>query len=546
MSRKMTNKLVLFSLLLFTLQVVNLENQFLSLKVNQNYLNFHKSINNFSSVQMSPGQGWSSDNDSISPAVCYNALSVTKGNQSSVLKFESSVSTSSLKEIFNVEANLSAGYSIFKGSSQTDYFNQIKDDEYSFSINYYYKVSQTVSMTYSFNPETILSEVGQGIYRNGENPQFRLFCGDHLIDQYEEGAGLIYTIRINFTSKESKKTFQTNLKADYSLLSATGKFEKEATNSSITATLKILAYQFGGDPTKLTKVLSNEVTSCSIENIASCQKTTEALLKYSSEQFSEQFEKDKSGIWMNPFLSFGNPKKGYKVSQIGLKLSSSFINERLKQIRRDTLRLYYLADYYEKRLQNIMESNILLNTSKTLIERCRENKNIIKKKGIDLYDFPSQAEETYAEILNLIDNTIEEKIYSKLEEIKYFYHFPELPESVKFVINYINYEYWGEGNRFVYVNWNNNYLSFLNRGYTNTEDNGFNIFIKKYTGVFNYDADIQVEFNRNIKSEGIANFKTKIKILNLGQLTVNTYDDKVTIYRKISPYYFDRYSPDDI
>ena len=53
-------------------------------------------------------------------------------------------------------------------------------------------------MQYSYDIATTLSETGTNIYQNGENPMFRIFCGDTLIDSYSEGASIIFSVNIIF------------------------------------------------------------------------------------------------------------------------------------------------------------------------------------------------------------------------------------------------------------------------------------------------------------------------------------------------------------
>ena len=167
------------------------------------------------SLVVQSGMGYSSDSQTPSSTVCFNTQSVTKGGQESILRFDQSVNFDSLLRTFEFSASAKVGIGAFSANAEASYFHSIKDEAYSLSVNYFQKVSQQVSMTYTYDPNNILTETGKNIYNNGQNQFFRLFCGDYLIRSYKEGARLIFSFNVKFKSREEKETFKASAGASF-------------------------------------------------------------------------------------------------------------------------------------------------------------------------------------------------------------------------------------------------------------------------------------------------------------------------------------------
>lgn len=67
---------------------------------------------------------------------------------------------SQIYEDFNVAATINGGYGKFSSNALFNYLKSIEENKFSISISYYLKVSSSRVMTFSYNPKTILNEVG--------------------------------------------------------------------------------------------------------------------------------------------------------------------------------------------------------------------------------------------------------------------------------------------------------------------------------------------------------------------------------------------------
>ncbi len=108
-----------------------------------------------------PGIGYSTDTQSIGKAVCFLTDKIIKIWQTSILKFEEALNIKSLLQFFNLELDINAGWGIFSTNDMFKYFKSLEENSYSLSINYFQKVSDTNIMTYSYDPDNILTTIGK-------------------------------------------------------------------------------------------------------------------------------------------------------------------------------------------------------------------------------------------------------------------------------------------------------------------------------------------------------------------------------------------------
>jgi len=83
---------------------------------------------------------------------------------------------------------------------------------------------------------------------------FGLVCGDNYIETYQEGAMLIYGLVLQF---ETSYDYQTYMKEIGSQLNGIKEsaiaISNVLTSNKIHASMSVVAYQRGGDPSLLTK-----------------------------------------------------------------------------------------------------------------------------------------------------------------------------------------------------------------------------------------------------------------------------------------------------
>ncbi|MFN8770466.1 MAG: hypothetical protein ACK5Z5_05625 [Neisseriaceae bacterium] len=361
-------------------------------------------------IGIEPGTGYSSDTQNIAPALCYVPLKVAKTSQSSDIKFSQSVNYNTIIDNFNIKNFIDSGYSKFATDGILGYLNNIKANDYSFSVSYYNKVSDWVNVDYSFNNSLILNQEGNAIYSNGNNPMFRLICGDKLIGSYEEGAALIVSLKINFNDKLSKDTFKA--KFGDGANGYTGNtiinMSKVATQNNLRGDIELSAYQIGGDPSQLSKVLHNSIIKCNINDISACKAAASSIdayaqNKYLNDSFPNQINSP------DKLVPLGGIVLSADVSNIGLKLAPSYVTSEVQDARNylisqnDKLIKYrdgfkYILDDYPVPLYFEFRSELTKTQSDS-----ETNLNILHAKSpIDCWKFPNRC----VNIKNDIQNSL--------------------------------------------------------------------------------------------------------------------------------------------
>jgi hypothetical protein len=173
----------------------------------------------------------------------------------------------------------------------------IKDTDYSMSINYYQFVQSNVMTEMGYGPAGALTPDGMRAYGSVEkpNPKFGLICGDMFISSFKVGAQLVFSLKLQFNSHTQKESFSTKFGGSYkSFVSITTDIQKIVSQTNSSGSLTILAYQSGGNPAELSKILDSSCGSnycaatCSFERLADCNSAINGLFKYAIDLFPSQ------------------------------------------------------------------------------------------------------------------------------------------------------------------------------------------------------------------------------------------------------------------
>ena len=303
-----------------------------------------------------PGTGYSHDTLAIAPVACYAPLTVTRSGQSSTVNFSLRQDVSQIADSFGVTANFSGAVGIFGADGLIRYLNELKENNYSIGLNYSEEISDSVNSSYSYVTDTILNDTGKAIYANGQNPLFRLFCGDTLITGYDEGAGLIMSMKISFSDKSQKEIFASHIGAGItSFLNAAGDASSIAAQYHLTGQISILAYQLGGDPSQLAKMLGSSVVTCSLASVDDCKLTAKDLIDYATNIFPTQIVQQ-NGVWLSSLAPIGAIKTDFQVSDFGMLLAPNYATPDVLAARSSLADKFNHNKYYADNLYSILNS----------------------------------------------------------------------------------------------------------------------------------------------------------------------------------------------
>lgn len=307
---------------------------------------------------ITPGRGYSSDLQQVSSLVCYNVTPSPITQVRGIVNLNTAMTFQELSNSLQIDISASADIGMFSFDATSSYMRSVVDTDYSFSLNYYQSVEADIPLTLNGYGKDLLTPIGQSVYQNGTNPYFSLVCGDQLIDSYKTGAILMLAMNLQFSNHVEKEAFSMAIGGSYGGFgSASTKIQTTASQTKIAGTVSIRAFQVGGDPAQLSKILSADAqgvyysVSCSIQNMSSCNGAISGLLNYASQNFPSQVSAtNNTGMTSYPVgLTTSIP-----IKTLGLTLSSSFVSYPVKKAREALSSALNENEYYIEKFNQLL------------------------------------------------------------------------------------------------------------------------------------------------------------------------------------------------
>ncbi len=206
----------------------------------------------------------------------------------------------------------STGASLISPASFTIENKYLKEDLFNDnSLSFYYIYEYKTPITVNYNREHLLTDYAQQLYSKGpfQRLGFQSACGDSFISKFDGGAMFLLRMKISFNNRQNLTNISNNLslsKGSASLGSVIASLKKD-TKQEFTISLK--ASQFGGDPSRLSKIFEKTATHdlvCTSADLTPCYELINASLNYSS-QIPEQM-RDSQGKLKTEALYYYNPQ----------------------------------------------------------------------------------------------------------------------------------------------------------------------------------------------------------------------------------------------
>lgn len=356
-----------------------------------------------------PGVGYSSDTQQIAPEYCYDAVASPLTGMEDIMSLNTAISFSDLQQQLNYDISAKGGVGMFSASAEASYLREIEDKDYSLSLNYYNYAEATTSMQLKGAGLNTLTAVGQDFYKN-DFKNFGIMCGDNYVSSYKEGALLIMSLNINFSSNYEKQQFQSQAGGGFgSIISASSQIQQIAIRNKMQGTVSLTAYQRGGDPSQLSKILSKDasgdyyILTCDIQHMDNCVKAANGLLTYATDYFSTQFS-FVNNTGLTPlglgFLQYKN------MNYLGLTPPPSLVTPQVTTDRSVLAAAYNNSQYYVQKTHELLNGYpVALDTGTDLYKAIQviyqtQSQNInllLSSNNTDLgamgcYDFPDQCD----------------------------------------------------------------------------------------------------------------------------------------------------------
>lgn len=328
------------------------------------------------------GGGYSSDRQMPGEYICVNKGNVSySGNSESFVDMGSSIDFETLNQVLNTDISAGLNIGVFSADMTAQYVRYVEDSTYSLSYYFYSQIELPYQL---FNPtsygKSALNSYGQGVY-NSSIESFRELCGDKYIQQFQLGASLASTLKINFASQYEKSVFIEHVSASFLGIDvASSTIEKTAVQYSLNGNLELSALQVGGNAGQLAKIFNASeagyyTTSCAINDLKACNQIIEGILSYSSSNFAKQ-------VNFTDGVVTGDPAPiAYvlaKYTDLGLSNSSTIITPEINEAR-TTLAESYLNQTKALNVYNhIAESSVAkflpyINETQVYIENLKSN-----------------------------------------------------------------------------------------------------------------------------------------------------------------------------
>ncbi|XP_051168963.1 uncharacterized protein LOC127286546 isoform X2 [Leptopilina boulardi] len=375
------------------------------------------------------GAGYSGDTQQIVPQVCYNATVSSTSEQQAYIQLDTSISYLELESKLGISVSISGKYEMFSAEAKASYIRSVQDRDYATSLNYYEYATNNVAVQLAGYGDKALTESGKGFYNDGKNPYFGLLCGDHYITSYQQGALLIMGLNIKFSNSQEKKEFEAKVGTAFgNIVSAAEKIQSISTMYKISGSVVIQAFQIGGEPSQISKILNKDSTgqyyalTCSLLTMANCIKAASGLLDYGKDEFSKQFS-FKNNTGLTPLgIAFS---QYYPIEYIGLISPASLVTTEVIKYRDELTSKLKENDYYQQKLYPFFNMGYpieleaaFVNNANSVLSKANNNIRILMKahKGAaDCFNLPDKCKS----IKDSIDSQLENITISDLKFLEY-------------------------------------------------------------------------------------------------------------------------------
>ncbi len=232
------------------------------------------------------GFGFNTDTD-LPAGECLTGAIEEAGVSNSSIDFTQDISREELSKELNFDAGGRAKIGAGDVSASAKFFRSTVSS--SFSLVSIYTASYAFKNQILSQPT--LTTKGNELLQN--QTRFAKTCGDSYVAQIQKGAKIFFSIRIDFASEEDKSLFESAFSYQSSFSSAYASLKHGSRKFSSRTSVKVSAYQLGGDIEKLSALFGNSGTGangdrmafvqCSFGDFSKCDGVLARALEYATD-----------------------------------------------------------------------------------------------------------------------------------------------------------------------------------------------------------------------------------------------------------------------
>jgi tetratricopeptide (TPR) repeat protein len=367
------------------------------------------------------GAGYSSDSQQVSLQKCYDAETNYLSTEGTV-EVKGLLSFNQLVNTLKVHTSSKTDFFFFSDSDESHYLKSIEDTESSLSLNFVHTVKGKVSVNLKGGGINGLNQLGKDLYQDGNNRFFGIVCGDQYITGFTQGAMLLMSINIHFADHSEKENFEQHRGGSsfLNIFSSSEDIQRIINQHVVKGYVTIQAYQKGGDPGQLSKILNKDPSghyyafTCDMQNMVNCVRVADGMLDYAKDNFPNQ-------INFNPTTSKGLVPLGIGFSEyipiglIGLKEPTSLVTDEVIKARTEIAEEINLYRQYENKISELINSypgvwdrnNNFYKKMQMLLERSKKNLNYLQNAK-ECFNMPPKCMVVKKQIVSKIDSITQE------------------------------------------------------------------------------------------------------------------------------------------
>jgi hypothetical protein len=227
------------------------------------------------------GEGRDYAQESMKDVCLRTTGTFTQGSPYTAFQFASSMAKDDVASMLGYSVDAKARFKIFEGNVKASFARSTTESTYSLTLNYSadygtaWSMLDSVTGTWSVSPS---------------DPKFYERCGDQVLSKLMKGGSLIVQYKIDFSSLTDKQNFEAAVNAAYlDAATANAKISQELTKYRSRATVKVAAYQSGGDPTRLFTAMGGgssdgsgaaAIVKCATADLSACGTFMTNAVKY--------------------------------------------------------------------------------------------------------------------------------------------------------------------------------------------------------------------------------------------------------------------------
>lgn len=251
------------------------------------------------------GTGYNTETEKFVGA-CVSGTEVQTGQPRANIDFSQSLSRDQLAKELGFDAGGKMRYGAADISAAAKFLKASTSNSFSITMVY----SGDYRFKNRFLKDPSLSTLGQSVHVDTE--KFRQTCGDEFVEQIVEGAKLFFSIRIDFSSREEKDTFESSFSYKSSMAEAHAAIKNMRRNFSQSNSVTVSAFQMGGNVDQITGIFQGTsgtdnqslgFVQCTLGDFAKCDNVLANALAYATDRtngFPSQLKKNVNEVNSGP------------------------------------------------------------------------------------------------------------------------------------------------------------------------------------------------------------------------------------------------------